>query len=163
MLYFSYGSNMSIRRLRDRVPSACFVTVATLARHELRCHKVSKDGSAKCDAFKTGVSDHCVIGVVFDIAESEKPELDRREGLGNGYEEKVVELVSVDGGVIEATTYYATIIDESIKPYHWYKEHVLIGATEHGLPQRYIKIFSQIESVVDPKFERHEKEMALYR
>jgi len=42
MKYFSYGSNMSIRRLADRVPSAQLVTVAKLPSHTLRFHKRSK-------------------------------------------------------------------------------------------------------------------------
>jgi len=162
MLYFSYGSNMSSRRLRDRVPSADFMIVATLHGHKLRCHKVSRDGSGKCDAYDTGDSNHCVIGVVFDISASEKPLLDLKEGLGSGYEEKIVYLVAADGAVIEATTYYATSIDSLLKPYCWYKHHVLIGAAEHGLPQDYIEVFAQVESVADPESERHAKEMALY-
>jgi len=162
MLYFSYGSNMSSRRLRDRVPSADFMIVATLHGHELRCHKVSRDGSGKCDAYETGDSNHCVIGVVFDINASEKQLLDLKEGLGSGYEEKIVSLVAADGSVIEATTYYATSIDSLLKPYYWYKHHVLIGAAEHGLPQDYIEVFAQVESVADPESERHAKEMALY-
>ncbi len=162
VLYFSYGSNMSIRRLRDRVPSARFVTVATLHKHELRCHKVSRDGSGKCDAFETGDSNHHVLGVVFEISEFEKPELDLKEGLGKGYEEKMVQLVTPDGDCLEAITYYATITDGAIRPYYWYKQHVLIGATECGLPEDYIDAFAQIESVADPNPERHAAEMVIY-
>ncbi len=98
MLYFSYGSNMSIKRLSGRVPSAKFVAVAELFRHKLKFHKVSKkDGSGKCDAFETGNQRNTVIGVVFDIAESEKPALDQKEGLHYGYEEKAVVVTSAEG------------------------------------------------------------------
>jgi gamma-glutamylcyclotransferase len=162
MLYFSYGSNMSSRRLLERVSSAHFITVATLYCHELRCHKVGRDGSGKCDAFETGERNHSVIGAVFDISASEKPCLDEKEGLGRGYEKKMVSLLAADGRPIEAVTYYATIIDPSLKPFHWYKLHVLTGAVEHGLPQDYIELFAQIESVPDPDIRRQKQETALY-
>jgi hypothetical protein len=50
MQYFAYGSNMSLRRLRTRVPSAVKLGNATLFGHQLKFHKRSQDGSAKCDA-----------------------------------------------------------------------------------------------------------------
>jgi len=36
-------------------------------------------------------------------------------------------------------TYFATDIEKSVIPYHWYKQHVLRGALEHNLPRDYIK------------------------
>ena len=164
MLYFSYGSNMSSKRLTDRVLSARFVAVATLTSHKLMFHKVSKkDGSAKCDALETENQNDVIIGVVFDISESEKPELDKKEGLHYGYEEKTVNVTTVGGKALKATTYYATNTDSSLKPYDWYKEHVIRGAKENGLPQDYIQTISNIQSVADPKPERHEQEMQIYR
>lgn len=151
MLYFSYGSNMSSKRLQDRVQSAKFVTIATLFKHDLRFHKKSKDGSGKCDAHRTGSNEHAVIGVVFNIVGSEKTDLDRKEGLGYGYEEKIVEVLTHSGEIIEALTYYATNIDTVLKPYHWYKQHVLTGAKENGLPEGYVERISSIESTSDPK------------
>ncbi len=78
---------MSIKRLLDRVPSAKKVGVGILEKHELKFHKISnKDGSAKCDAYETGNPMHKLYGVVFHISEQGKSELDRKEGLGYGYE-----------------------------------------------------------------------------
>lgn len=155
---------MSIKRLSGRVPSAKFVAVATLSKHILKFHKIStKDGSGKCDAFETGNQSDTLIGVVFDIAESEKTALDQKEGLHYGYEEKAVVVTSAEGESLTALTYYATNIDPSLKPYHWYKEHVTRGATENDLPKYYIEIVSSIESISDPKPKRHVEEMAIYR
>ena len=53
MLYFAYGSNMSIRRLQSRDINPVKVNVARLYGHTLKFHKPSKDGSGKCDVFKT--------------------------------------------------------------------------------------------------------------
>jgi len=164
MLYFSYGSNMSTKRLAHRVPSATFVVVATLTKHILKFHKVgSIDGSGKCDASETTNHSNQIIGVVFDILESEKPVLDKKEGLHNGYEEKTVKVNSITGEILETTTYYATNCDPSVKPFHWYKEHVIRGAKENGLPEIYIQSFLDVESIADPNSERHEQEMQIYR
>lgn len=162
MLYFSYGSNMSIKRLCARVPSAKFITIAVLEKHELKFHKVSNDGSGKCDVEETLHNEQSVTGVVFDICESEKPYLDLKEGLGSGYDEKVIVVKSTEGESIEAITYYATKIDSTLKPYHWYKEHVIRGAKENNLPDEYIEVIVSIVSVQDPNQDRHNTEMAIY-
>ena len=155
---------MSSRRLLSRVPSASIIGTAILTHHELRFHKVSnKDGSAKCDIMETGMRSHSVIGVVFDIPESEKPQLDEAEGLGNGYETKDVAVEMHSGIIIEAYTYYATHIDPSLRPFHWYKQHVLTGAMEHGLPASYIRLIDAIVSDADPDTARHERELSIYR
>ena len=163
MLYFSYGSNMSIPRLTERVPSAHAVAVARLQKHRLKFHKKGKDNSGKGDAECTNDKNDVVYGVVFEIAASEKPELDRHEGLSNGYEEKSVSICTRDGKELIAFTYYATNIEPELKPYEWYKEHVIRGAREHGLPADYINILLAVEVMPDPDQSRHERELAIYR
>ncbi len=162
MLYFSYGSNMSSKRLRQRMPSARFVTIATLHQHELRFHKKGTDGSGKCDAHQTTSNEHAVVGVVFDIASLEKVALDTIEGVGCGYEIKTIELVTRSGAGIAAFTYYATDIDAALTPYDWYKQHVLLGAKEHALPTGYIERIAAIEAFADPRPERQAREMVIY-
>jgi hypothetical protein len=80
--YFAYGSNMSTPRLRYRVPGCRFEFVARLPSYRLCFHKRSKDGSAKCNAFKTAEPTDAVIGCVYEIPTNEKPAFDRAEGLG---------------------------------------------------------------------------------
>jgi len=162
MLYFSYGSNMSIRRLTERTPSAGFVAVARLPGHELKFHKIGRDGSGKCDAAMTGDDDNMVIGVVFDFPASEKPILDRYEGLGAGYQEKSVIVVPQTGKALEAVTYYATRIDPLLHPFHWYKQHVVTGATENSLPEHYVARIAAVESIADPMAGRHAEELKIY-
>lgn len=161
MLCFCYGSNMSQRRLQARVPSARFKTVAELPNHRLRFHKAAMDGSAKCDAEETGNPEDRVVGVVYEIADSQKPDLDKHEALGFGYDEKQVELAAPEGN-LQAWMYFATRIDDSLKPFHWYKDHVLTGARENGLPADYIARIEAVESIDDPSPERHGRELAIY-
>ena len=163
MKYFAYGSNMSISRLRERVPSAVALGCYALHEHDLRFHKLGKDGSGKCDAFYTGDDGDIVFGALFDISASEKPDLDRAEGLGYGYEKKSVAVYASDDYSLEATTYIATKIDKHLKPYSWYLNHVLVGANETALPDDYIKRkISVIESIQDTDEERDAKERAVH-
>ena len=162
MLCFSYGSNMSLARIRDRVPSARFFAVATLKAHRLQFHKISKDGSGKCDAKATENPEDKVVGIVYEFADNEKPCLDRKEGLGAGYDEKEVEVITPKGKV-SALMYFATKVDSSLKPYCWYKKHVLVGARENRLPVKYIAQIEAVETIDDPDVSRCERELEIYR
>lgn len=162
MLYFSYGSNMSIRRLRNRTPSAKRVDKGILEEHRLVFHKSGRDDSAKCDAQHSGDSGNFVIGVLYEIHPNEKPELDKAEGLGLGYEIKDVLVRLDDDSLVKAFTYYATQIDAALKPYDWYREHVLAGARENSFPADYIKIIEAIEFIEDENAERRTRELSIY-
>ena len=154
---------MSTPRLTDRVHSVRAVTIAQLHKHKLKFHKKSNDGSAKCDAEYTNNAEDVMYGVVFQISASEKPELDIKEGLRKGYEEKIVSVIAQNGETLDAVTYYATNIDPSLNPYDWYKEHVIRGARENGLPPEYIATIDAINSMPDPDTERHKRELSIYR
>lgn len=164
MYYFAYGSNMSVKRLTNqkRVPFARRICIARLPKHQLRFHKKSNDGSAKCDAYYTGDDKHFVMGVLFEINQSEKKNLDKVEGLHSGYEEKEVTLITELGGEHEAVTYYAKDIDPLLKPYTWYKDHVLIGARENNLPAEYISMIKVVDTIEDPDIERDSRERSIY-
>ena len=164
MLYFAYGSNLSIARLRARVPSADPLGCHVLEGHDLRFHKVGRDGSAKGDAYFSATSTDVIYGVLFEICASEKPALDLAEGLGNGYEIKTISVTALNGFTRSAFTYQATHIDCKLKPYSWYMNHVLIGARESHLPEDYIqrKILS-IESIEDNDKMRCALESAIHR
>ncbi len=66
------------------------------------------------------------------------------------------------GNLVEAVTYYATRIDNSLLPFHWYKQHVLIGARETGLPQHYIARIESTTATDDPDAVRHAQQLSLY-
>ncbi|NNL06239.1 MAG: gamma-glutamylcyclotransferase, partial [Gammaproteobacteria bacterium] len=84
------------------------------------------------------------------------------EGLGNGYEDRQVSVVVPGGDTIIANTYYATHIDASLKPFHWYKEHVLRGAREHVLPDEYIAAIEAVHAIDDPDMDNHAAELSIY-
>jgi gamma-glutamylcyclotransferase len=139
--YFAYGSNMSTARLRARTPSCRSLGRARLALHDLLFHKYStKDHTGKCDALYTESTTDAVIGVLFEIARSEKAALDRAEGLGSGYNEKKIVVIDENDQEVEALTYYADsdAIKSSLLPTKEYKQYVLDGAEEHGIPTDYV-------------------------
>jgi gamma-glutamylcyclotransferase len=89
-----------------------------------------------------------VYGVLYTVAKAEKPKLDAAEGLGHGYEEKTVSVIS-GKGTRSAVMYYAKEKDPLKKPYHWYKAFVVAGAVEHGLPFPYVEWLRTVDSEAD--------------
>lgn len=162
LLYFAYGSNLSTPRLLARVSSARIVTRAQLVRHTLEFHKQGRDGSAKCDAYATERAEDVVHGAVFRLPTADKAILDVHEGLGNGYEQKWVTLLTPNGTTLEALTYYASVIDPALRPFDWYRQHVLFGAREQGLPAEYIAGIEAVAAITDPNPARRARELAVY-
>ena len=128
--------------------------------HMLMWHKKSTDHSGKCDILATGVATDNVWGVLFEVAFSEKLALDQAEGLGSGYGQKTVEILTCSGP-INAIAYYATFIDSSLAPYAWYKSLVVAGASEHNLPSTYLIELESVWSVPDPDEKRRARGEAL--
>lgn len=162
-VYFAYGSNMSFRRLRQRLSSVQKAGRARLVKHALRFHKYNHvDASAKCDACYTGLATDWVEGVLYQFEMSEKPQLDKVEGLGHGYEVKQITVIDELGHGVTAFTYLATDINGLLKPYDWYKYHVLVGAEENDLPADYIAQIRAVEAVPDRDEARSRREMEIY-
>ncbi len=163
MLYFAYGSNMSSRRLQFRTPSATPMGVAALRGYLLKFHKRGDDGSAKCDVSRTRNDNDIVHGVLYQLAGAEIETLDAIEGLGKGYKKRFVSINRPDQTKLDAFTYCATRIDASLSPFCWYKEHVVRGAEEHGLPPDYIVTLKAVVHMDDHDSARVAKELSIYR
>ena len=163
MLYFAYGSNMSIKRFKQRVTSATFVGQYILAEHRLKFHKIGKDYSGKCDAYLTGNQEDIVFGVVFNFDLKEKHQLDRAEDLGVGYQDKKVRLVNPEGKILEAYTYYAIKINPMLKPFSWYKEHVIAGARKARFPENYLNYIIDYPEIEDHNKDREKLELSIYQ
>ena len=172
-LYFAYGSNMSERRLRveKRAPSAKVIGTGVLNNHCLTFNKCSCDGSGKCtiEPCKSGR----VYGVLFKINKAEECSLDKAEGAcGNGSYNKKCLTIEVRNykqpetyqcrTTICAKTYQAADPKKDLKPYTWYKQHVLIGAIEQNLPPSYIHRLIQVPAKKDPCKKRVTRELTIY-
>ncbi|MGI9627718.1 MAG: gamma-glutamylcyclotransferase family protein [Longimicrobiales bacterium] len=164
ILYFAYGSNLCGPRLRDRAPGTETLWPASLPDFELRWHKRGSDGSGKCSIVRAPCSGRTVHGVLYRLPPDSKAKLDEIEGLGVGYDEVRVG-VHGNGGVREAFTYLATSnhIDESLRPYAWYKHLVVTGATSHGLPPGYVAELRAVDAWIDPDVQRVAGHLACLR
>lgn len=163
ILYFAYGSNMSRRRLRSRLPGARRLDSARLDGHALRFHKVGqRDGSGKCDAAPTGDVTDRVWGVLYALSLTELARLDHIEGRGEGYERWSLPVMTSSGERFSAQTYIATHTDPLLKPFDWYRCHVLRGAREAALPGDYIATIEAVAADRDPDPDRRARELAIY-
>lgn len=73
----------------------------------------------------------------------------------------LVRVVNDKGRRRKVPTYIASneAIDESLKPYSWYKDHILTGGREHGLPQDYNdECVANVEAVEDAPVARVPRE-----
>lgn len=163
MFYFAYGSNMSVPRFKKRVSSAHCEGTGFLCGHRLAFHKVGrKDGSGKCDALATGNPEDFLAGVLYSIDPDHKSLLHGIEGVGAGYEIMHVNITIPSSSTIPAFTYYATNIKPGLKPFHWYKHHVLYGARHSNLPADSVDQILSIESIEDPDDARTLRELSVY-
>lgn len=163
MLYFAYGSNMLITRLKRRAPSAVFVSTCKAKGFTLAWDKISKDGSGKCTLVVSENKSCEVYGGIFEIDSADLPKLDRVEGCGHGYDRKQITVQDQNGNDQRTTTYIAA--DQSrhsgLKPYTWYYDIVVTGARELGLPATYVKELSGIETIRDPDDKRRDSNNGL--
>jgi gamma-glutamylcyclotransferase (GGCT)/AIG2-like uncharacterized protein YtfP len=139
-LYFAYGSNLSTTRLcqSGRAPSARVVGSASLSGHALAWHKRGADGTGKCTICATGRRADGVWGVLWELDDRDVATLDAAEGPGY---ERIEVVVTTGNQKMNAFTYLArsTHIDVALAPAAWYRELVIAGAREHGLPEAWIR------------------------
>ena len=156
MLYAAYGSNLHPVRLTARLSSAELVGTAWLPGWSLCFHKRSKDDSGKCSILN---GDNGVHFAIFDISVEDKLALDEIEGVGVGYFEVCLEIPGIGNCVSYAAQ--EGYIDESLRPYDWYKELVLAGARFHGFPEHYLKQIEHVQAIRDPDSERSVSQWAM--
>ena len=155
MKYFAYGSNMLTRRLTDssRAPSAVACGMAEAPGFVVRFHKVGADGSGKCTLVATSHDAVAAFGVLYEVADADAESLDRAEGVHvGGYVRRALRLRLSAERMVDAMTYVAgeRHLDASCVPFDWYRDLVVAGAIEHGLPPRYVEQLARVPAVPDP-------------
>jgi gamma-glutamylcyclotransferase len=162
LYYFTYGSNLHPVRLLERVPSAQWVGRTELRYHRLAFQKRGRDGSSKCDLVRTGEESDGVFGAIYQIDSVHKQALDSFENNGKGYYDSQL-TVELHGKEYSTFTYFAqqSYIDNDLKPYHWYKSLIVLGAKHLQFPNAYVRSIELIESVEDPDETRREHQNLL--
>jgi gamma-glutamylcyclotransferase (GGCT)/AIG2-like uncharacterized protein YtfP len=144
-LYFAYGSNLCVGRLRERVPSAACVGRARLPGRRLVTDKLGRDGSGKANLREDASA--TVWGVLYRIQSAHWAELDACEG---GYSRVSLEVVTEAGARLLAQTYVSETLTADPVPYAWYKRLVIEGARAHGLPADYVATLEAWPEKPDP-------------
>lgn len=154
--YAAYGSNLHPLRLQSRVDSAVLLGTGHLPDHSLKFHKRSStDGSGKCNVSAGGPG---VLVAVYELAERDRPVLDKIEGTGNGYDSHEIE---IDGfGTCSMYIATADAIDEAVHPFDWYRAYVLHGAQYHGFAADYVARLEKQHIVQDTDSDRAAPEWA---
>jgi hypothetical protein len=157
--YAAYGSNLHPIRLIERTPSATLLGTEALPGFTLRFEKRGRDGSAKCTIAPEG--DAWVHLAISEIADREKPALDRAEGLGHGYSLETIELPRF--GACQTYVGQREHLDAALLPFTWYRELVLVGCEFHRFPEAYVRRVSSAPAQLDANAARHEGHMTLVR
>lgn len=133
ILYFAYGSNMSSARLRSRIGEVGLEGIAILREHRHRFNKLGNDGTAKGNI--EAAPDARVYGVAYHVNASQ---LELLAAVESGYRGATV-IVRLGEHVLEAATFVAGIVSETVAPLPAYLDHYAAGAAEHGLPGDYLE------------------------
>lgn len=132
--------------------SSRLLGTARIAQLGLHFHKRSTDTSGKCNIAAPGTG---VFVAVYELSSTDKAVLDNIEGVGHGYVDHVIQIP--DFG--ECRTYISadSHVDESIQPFDWYRELVVLGCSYLEFPETYIASIAAIDSISDPDSARREQ------
>ena len=135
--YFAYGSNMNFAQMRTRCPQSRFVRRATL-----RGYSFVYDGFSKSRKGAVANIIECeggiVWGGVFEIDEDCLKKLDSCENYPNSYDRKHLDVQADSGDTFNAIAYFR-IGRKPGKPSSAYRQIVIQGARDCGLPEKYIE------------------------
>jgi hypothetical protein len=125
-LYFAYGSNMDVNAMGRRCPRSKALGLARLERHRLA---VMREG------WLTAVRNpsSAVHGVLWDLALSDIPALDRHESLSKGLYVKLTQSVIAERGPKRAIVYIGANSGPGV-PRPTYIAEVLAAARSWPLP-----------------------------
>ena len=125
-LYFAYGSNIDTGAMARRCPRSVAIGPARLARHRL---------AAMREGWLTVVRDQrqTVHGVLWNLALSDAPALDRYEDVGRGLYRKALQSVATSAGAKRALIYFGANAGPGIVPPD-YIEAIIAAARQWGLP-----------------------------
>ena len=150
---FAYGSNMDFDQMRERCPSAQFVSVAVLKDYHLGFTRKSKKRNC-------GVSDvvhtpeSVVWGVIYEITEYDLAVLDCNEGFrpnrpveNNSYNRRTETVFqsSDETKPLAVEIYFAVPQENPPLPNQRYKDLILNGVRHWNLPADYIAELEQIQ------------------
>jgi phage replication-related protein YjqB (UPF0714/DUF867 family) len=141
-LYFAYGSNLCARQMAARCPDAANPRPATLTDHDWL---INERGVATIEAF----SGSLVHGVVWEVSERDLNTLDSAEGVPVRYRRDRL-TVHTPSGPSDVWVYIDHRVDPG-PPRPGYLERIIDGASQHGLPVRWIEFLRRWDPIHRPR------------
>lgn len=124
-LYFAYGSNLNMSRMKERCPDS---NAFLLARVNYMRFIINDRGVATIVNDFTGT----VFGALWEISAADEENLDHYEGVKYGlYEKRFIEAICPKGHSFEALVYIATD-NKSGRPRKNYLNTILTGINDFG-------------------------------
>ena len=136
-LYFAYASNLDKKQMKKRCPGYEFKGTAYLPGYTIaftRCSDKRHGGVA--DVVKS-FNDEVVWGAVYDLSDEDIARLDYCERYPNAYRKEMVRVVTPENNRLEVFTYVANK-QGIFLPHKKYREQIISGAENVGLPSEYI-------------------------
>ena len=130
-LYFAYGSNMWLKQMQDRCPDHRLVGSGVLKTY---LWIISSRGYANI----VKSAPNMVLGVVYEISDSDERNLDRYEGVTIGSYRKELLSVEVDDTPATCVVYVDPIQDEGL-PKPEYIRRINKGIQDAKLPPEYVR------------------------
>ncbi len=145
--YFAYGSNMASSQMAERCPGAVCLGAARLPGHRLAFDAWSnRRGGLVADVLPDPGSD--VWGVLWEVTGEHAEALDRYEGVARGqYRRATVRVEAVAGGEVEAFAYVICDPGEDGPTTDAYRDILLEGAREHGLPDEWVQAIESVPTL----------------
>ncbi|XP_013405270.1 gamma-glutamylcyclotransferase [Lingula anatina] len=147
-LYFAYGSNLLKERILINNKSAVFKAVGHIQDWELTFAMFSQRWQGHVATILPVQRAQC-WGVVWELDISDKQNLDNQEGVSRMvYKPIEVQVTCEDGSILECRTYeLLRPLERGLgPPSPQYKNVIVSGARQNGLPQDYI---AQLEAIED--------------
>ncbi len=146
-LYFAYGSNLDLQRMRERCPSARFDSRAVLRGHRLAFPRRAQGRHGGAAGIEPdGASS--VEGVLYLIQGRDLRTLDRQRGIASGCRDRREVRVEIPGGVVvTAWTCIARPHAEGpFPPARGYMEQIVRGAKQQQLSVEYV---ASLQGILD--------------
>jgi gamma-glutamylcyclotransferase (GGCT)/AIG2-like uncharacterized protein YtfP len=137
MKYFAYGSNMNHKQMKERCPESHFLGSAKLVNYKLVFDGHSSIWDGAVANIVESKNDY-VLGGLFEITESDFDSLDRSEGYSSKIYNRKYFSVIPNKNKIDNVISYFRIGKTPGKPSEKYKEQILQGVKDCGLPEDYI-------------------------
>jgi len=138
MYYFAYGSNMNHKQMQRRCPNSKFIKPVYLENAKFIYDGKSIAWNEKAVANIVTIDAGQVWGGIFEIDEDNLAELDCCEGFPKSYGKGIVNVKDEEGNVFQAWAYYRAGEKQGV-PSTSYRNIILQGAKDCGLPEEYIK------------------------